>query len=71
MRREVAKQIMESYYQKHDRPSRGIRSYEDYREMLEKEPDIQGLVNITPDHPAALIVLTRLQHGDRRDTFVI
>jgi hypothetical protein len=48
--RDVAKQIMETYYRKHNRPAAGLRSYEDYREMLEKEPDIQGIVNITPDH---------------------
>ena len=34
----------------------GIRAYEDYREMLEKETDIQGIVNITPDH----------QHGEHQ-----
>ncbi len=39
--RDVAKQIMETYYRKHNRPAAGIRSYEDYRDMLEKEPDIQ------------------------------
>ena len=27
-----------------------MRSYEDYREMFEKEPDVQGIVNVTPDH---------------------
>lgn len=48
--REVARQIMETYYRKHDRPAGGIRAYEDYREMLERETDIQGIVNITPDH---------------------
>ncbi|HEY8551443.1 MAG TPA: Gfo/Idh/MocA family oxidoreductase [Vicinamibacterales bacterium] len=48
--REVARQIMETWYAKHDRPARGIRAYEDFREMLEKEPDIQGVINITPDH---------------------
>ena len=48
--RDVARQIMETYYQKQNRPARGIRSYEDFREMLEKESDIQGIVNITPDH---------------------
>jgi hypothetical protein len=48
--RDVARQIMETYYKKQGRPSAGIRAYEDYREMLEKETDIQGVVNITPDH---------------------
>src|SRR3954463_7350379 len=38
--REVARDIMQTYYRKHDRPAAGIRAYEDYREMLEKESDI-------------------------------
>ena len=54
--RDVRQGIMETYYKKQNRPSAGIRSYEDYREMLEKETDIQGIVNITPDH----------QHGEHQ-----
>ena len=42
--------------QEAESPGAGIRSYEDYREMLEKETDIQGIVNITPDH----------QHGEHQ-----
>ncbi len=64
--RDVAKQIMETWYAKQQRPSRGIRGYEDYREMLERERDIQGIVNITPDHQHAAINITALsrQGGD-------
>src|SRR5215467_9590014 len=40
--REVAREIMETYYRKQGRPSRGIRAYEDYREMFEKETDDPG-----------------------------
>lgn len=61
--RDVARQIMETYYRKQNRPSRGIRSYEDFREMLEKEPDIQGIVNITPDHQHAAINIAALRKG--------
>ena len=61
--REVAREIMETYYKKQQRPSRGIRSYEDYREMLEKESDIQGIVNITPDHQHASINISALRKG--------
>ena len=46
-----------------DRPSRGIRSYEDFREMLEKETDIQGVVNITPDHQHGAINIAALRKG--------
>ncbi len=61
--RDVARQIMETYYKKHDRPSAGMRSYEDYREMLEKERDLQGIVNITPDHQHGLINISALKKG--------
>ena len=61
--RDVAKEIMEIYYRKHNRPSAGIRSYEDFREMLEKEHDIQGIVNITPDHQHGPINIAALRKG--------
>lgn len=61
--RDVARQIMEAYYRKQNRPARGIRSYEDYREMLEKESDIQGIVNITPDHQHGSINISALRKG--------
>ena len=60
--RDVARQIMETYYEKENRPG-GIRAYEDYREMLEKETDIQGIVNITPDHQHAGINISALRKG--------
>ena len=60
--REVAKEIMETYYRKQNRPG-GIRAYEDYREMLEKERDIQGVVNITPDHQHGSINIAALRKG--------
>jgi hypothetical protein len=61
--RDVARQITEIYYKKHNRPAAGIRSYEDYREMLEKETDIQGIVNITPDHQHGSINISALRKG--------
>jgi hypothetical protein len=61
--RDVARQITETYYKKHNRPAAGIRSYEDYREMLEKESDIQGIVNITPDHQHGSINIAALRKG--------
>ena len=61
--REVSREIMEAYYRKHSRPARGIRSYEDFREMLEKESDIQGVINITPDHQHGAINIAALKKG--------
>jgi GFO/IDH/MocA oxidoreductase family protein len=61
--RDVAKQILETYYRKHNRPAGGIRAYEDYREMFAKETDIQGIVNITPDHQHGSINISALRQG--------
>jgi len=60
--REVARQIMETHYKKNNRPG-GIRAYEDYREMLEKETDIQGVIDITPDHQHGSINVAALRKG--------
>ena len=61
--RDVARQIMETYYRKQSRPAPASASYEDYREMLEKETDIQGVVNITPDHQHGSINISALRKG--------
>jgi predicted dehydrogenase len=60
--RDVARSLMETYYRKQNRPG-GLRAYEDFREMLEKETDIQGVVNITPDHQHGPINIWALRKG--------
>ena len=60
--RDVAREITSAYYKKQGRPSEGLRCYEDYREMLEKE-DVQGIINITPDHQHACINIAALKKG--------
>lgn len=61
--REVARSVMETWYRKQGRPASGIRAYEDFREMLERETDIQGIVNITPDHQHGPINIAALRRG--------
>jgi hypothetical protein len=61
--RDAAREIMETYYRKEQRPAAGIRSYEDFREMLEKETDIQGVIDITPDHQHGPINIAALRKG--------
>lgn len=61
--RDVAKGIMETWYRQQARPAAGIRAYEDFREMLERETDIQGIVNITPDHQHAPINIAALRRN--------
>jgi hypothetical protein len=58
--REVAREVMEAYYTKNQRPG-GLRVYEDYREMLARESDVQGVVNITPDHQHGTINVAALK----------
>jgi hypothetical protein len=63
--REVSRQIIESYYGRRNRSgtSRGVRAYADFRELLEREGDIDGVVIITPDHTHAAISIGALQKG--------
>jgi hypothetical protein len=59
--RDVAIEILETYYAKQNRAGAGIRSYADFREMLEKETDIQGVIDITPDHQHGAINIAALR----------
>lgn len=61
--REIAKEILETYYAKQKRPSRGIRSFADHRDMLEVMTDVQGVINITPDHQHGPINISVLRKG--------
>lgn len=61
--REIAKEILETYYRKQNRPSKGIRSYADFRDMLANEKDIQAVVNITPDHQHGAINIAALKRN--------
>ncbi len=61
--RDVARSVMETWYRKEGRPAAGIRAYEDFREMLARETDIQGVVNITPDHQHGVINIAALRAG--------
>ena len=61
--REIAKEILETYYRKQSRPSAGIRSYADFRDMLANEKDIQGVINITPDHQHGPINIAALKRN--------
>jgi predicted dehydrogenase len=39
------------------------KKYRDYREMLEKQKDIEGVVIATPDHTHAIIAMAAMQMG--------
>ncbi len=63
--RDIGKEFVEKYYGK-NQPSgqyKGCSSYEDYRELLEKEPDIDAVKIMTPDHHHAYLAIAAMKKG--------
>ena len=63
--REVGREIVEAYYAK-NKPSnsyKGCSSYADFRELLEKEKDLDAVKIMTPDHLHATIAIAAMQKG--------
>ena len=64
--REPARRIVESYYAEH-KPSgtyKGCAAYGDFREMLEKEKDIDAVMVATPDHAHAVTSMLAIKKGN-------
>ena len=69
--REIAKQVTDAFYAKQggDRsrsgssPAGGCASYEDFRELLSKEKDLDAIAIGTPDHWHAPIAIAAMQAG--------
>lgn len=63
--RDIGKEYVEKYYGKNT-PSgkyKGCSSYEDYRELLEKETDIDAIKIMTPDHHHAYLAIAAMKKG--------
>jgi len=63
--RDIGQEFVEKYYGK-NKPSgtwKGCRSYEDYRELLEKEPGIDAIKIMTPDHHHAHLAIAAMKKG--------
>lgn len=63
--RDPAREYVERYYAK-NKPSgsyRGCSSYEDFRELLEKENDLDAVKIMTPDHTHASIAIAAMEKG--------
>jgi len=63
--REVGKDVVESYYAK-TQPGgsyKGCAAYADFREMFDKEKDIDAVKIMTPDHLHALIAIAAMKRG--------
>ncbi len=63
--RDVAKELIEFYYGKNT-PSGGFKgctAYADFRELLEKEKDLDAVKIMTPDHLHAWIAIAAMKRG--------
>ena len=63
--RDVGREYVERYYAK-NKPSgkyKGCASYEDFRELLEKEKDLDAVKIMTPDHLHATIAIAAMNKG--------
>lgn len=63
--RDMAKEIIETYYAKKRAAEkfRGVASYADFRELLEKEKDLDAVRIMTPDHLHATIAIAAMRKG--------
>ncbi len=63
--REPCQKIVEAYYgaQKRSGQYRGCNAYRDYRELLEKERDVDAIVVGTTDHWHALVSVAAMKKG--------
>ncbi len=63
--REVGREVVDAYYA-NERPSgnfKGCSAYADFRELLEKEKDLDGVQIMTPDHLHAVISIAAMKKG--------
>ncbi len=63
--RDVAKEIVESYYatQRSSDKFKGCSSYADFRELLDKEKDLNAVKIMTPDHLHGVISMSAMKKG--------
>jgi len=60
---EVGKKYVDQYYAKNSDGYQGCAAYEDYRELLSKEDDLDAVKIMTPDHTHAPIAMSAMDRG--------
>jgi predicted dehydrogenase len=63
--REVARDVIQTYYANARRQDKfkGCNRYADFRELLDKEPDLNAVKIMTPDHLHATIAIAAMKRG--------
>jgi hypothetical protein len=63
--RDVGKEIVETYYakQRGTEKFKGCATYVDFRELLDKEKDVNAVKIMTPDHTHATIAIAAMKKG--------
>jgi len=63
--RDIGREYVEKYYAKNTSSGkyRGCNSYEDFRELLDKEKDLDAVKIMTPDHLHATIAIAAMKKG--------
>ena len=63
--RDTAKEIIDSYYSKFrsDQKLKGCNAYADFRELFDKEKDLNAVKVMTPDHLHGLIATAAMKRG--------
>ncbi len=63
--RDVGRQVVETYYANHGRSGgyKGCATYADFRELFEKEKDLDAVKIMTPDHLHATIAAAAMKKG--------
>jgi len=63
--RDNGKEIVDIYYSKFraDQKIKGINAYADFREMFEKEKDLNAVKVMTPDHLHGIIAMAAMKRG--------
>lgn len=60
--RDVGKEIVDRYYAKSGKPA-ACKAYEDYREMLQREADVDAVYIMTPEHLHGVIAAHAMKSG--------